>query len=154
MLNDNDDESENIQFEADNDDHDVDSTDEFDGTSSRDSTSELINNDFDFNILFFNYTTANNFNADDRNDNNCVIIDECSLFIERRKFVSSCCDFIFDCDHFDKLKDDYIFNVFATDDDENDENSRFTKRRKLSATFCRNLCSKITIFELQDDKSD
>lgn len=126
VLNDDDDESENIQFKVGNSDQDVDSTDEFDN-SSHDSTSELIGESFDSMILVFNYTAADNYNADDCNENNCVTIKKCSLS-EWQKSVLSCCDFIFDYDDLNKSEDDYVFDVFTTDDHENDENLWFRKQ--------------------------
>lgn len=126
VLNDNDDKSESAQFEASNSNHDVDYTDNFDNTSCN-STSELMSDGFNSRTLLFNLTAADNFNADDHNDNNCITINECSLFTEQQRSASSCCDFIFDCDCSDKSEEDYIFDVFATDDDENDKDSQSIK---------------------------
>ena len=152
VLNDDDDESESTQSKADNSDQDIDSTDKFDD-SFHDSISELIDNDFNSIILIFNYMTAYNFNADECNENNCITIKKCSLLTEQQKSVSSCCDFIFDCDDFNKSEDDYVFDVFTTDDDENDVNSWFRKWQKLFAIFCRYSSLKTIISELQDDRS-
>jgi len=127
VINDDNDKSKSTQSKHGNNDCDINSTDKFGDTSSHDPTSELIGNDFDFRALLFNFTAADNFNADDCIDNNCVTINKCLLFIKQQKSVSSCCDFIFDCDHLYKSEDDYVFDVFATDDDENGENSQFTK---------------------------
>ncbi len=154
VLNDNDEESESTQSEAGNGNHDVDSTGVFDSIPPRDPTSGLVGDGFDSRTLLSNYTAADDSDADDRNGNNYVTIDECSLHTERQKSASSYSDFIFDCERPDKSEDDYVFDVFATDDDEDGQDSRFTKRRKLLAVSCRIPCPKITIFEPQDDRSD
>jgi len=154
VVNDDNDKSKSTQFEHGNGDRDVDPTGEFDGTPPRDPTSGLVGNGFDSRALLSNCTAADNSDADDCIGNNCVTINECSLPTEQQKSASSCCDFIFDCDRPYKSEDDYVFDVFATDDDEDGENSQSTKRRRLSAVSCTNPSPKITISKLQDGRSD
>ena len=58
--------------------------------------------------------------------------DECSLPTKRQRFASFCCDSIFHYDGPDELEDNYIFDIFTTNDDENGEGTRAIKLRKLS----------------------
>ena len=122
VLNDNDEKSESIQFKANDNNHDVNCTDKFDNAFSHNSISELVDNDFNLKILLFNFTATDNSDVDDHNDNNSVITDKCSVLTEQQRAVLSCCDFILHCDDSDKSENDYIFDIFITDEDENDKN--------------------------------
>lgn len=68
VLNNNNNEFKSIQSEADNSNYDINSTNEFDNTSSHNSISKLIDDDFNLRIFLFNFTTADNSDADDYND--------------------------------------------------------------------------------------
>ena len=130
----------------------MNSTGKFNGTP-RNPTSELVGDGFDSRTLS-NFAAAEDPDAADHDGNDGVTTDDCSLPTKRQRSASSCCDSIFDYDGPDESEDDYIFDVFATDDDEDGKDGRSTKRRKLSAVSCRNPSPKRTIIELQDGTSD
>jgi hypothetical protein len=118
--------------------------------------STLVDDGFDSGtqLLLSDRTVTDSSNANDDNGNDGVTTDECSLPTERQRSASSCCDSIFDCNGPDESEDNYIFDVFATDNDEDDEDARFTKRRKLSAVPCRNPSPASTIPKIQEDEID
>ncbi len=154
VLIDDDEEFESTQSKADDGDHNVDSTDKFDGASPRDPISELVGDGFNSRTLLSDFTAAADSVADDHNDTNSVTTNECSVPTGRQRASLSCCDSIFDCDGSNESENDYIFDVFATDDDEDGEDARSIKRRKLSAVSCRNPSPRINITGLQDSSSD
>jgi hypothetical protein len=103
----------------------------------RNPTSKLIGDGFDLasQLLLSDCTdgVANGSNSDENNNNNSVIDDKCPL-TKRQRSTSSCGNLTLDCDGHDELEDNYVFDVIATD---NNEDARPPKRRRLPAVCCR-----------------
>jgi hypothetical protein len=133
----------------------VGSIGELDAAPPRDPASELIDDGFDLAIqlLLFHHTdgVANSSNADGNNGNNGVIDDECPLPTKRQRSTLSCGDPTLDCDGLDELGDDCVFDIIATDDD---EDAQPPKRRRLPASSCRYPSPANTTSKPQEDGTD
>jgi hypothetical protein len=120
----------------------------------RDPTSELIGDGFDIasQLLLSDCTdgVANGSDTGGNNDNNGVINDECPL-TKRQRPTSSCGNPTLDCDGLDELEGDYVFDVIATDDD---EDARPPKRQRLPAVSCRYPSPASTVSKIQEDEID
>lgn len=114
-------------------------------------TSKLISNRFDIasQLLLSNCTNgiANSFNSS--NNNNSVINNKYPLLTKQQRPPSSCSNPTLDCDSLDKLEDNYVFNVIATNDDKDAQPS---KQQRLPAVSCRYPSPANTIFKIQEDE--
>jgi hypothetical protein len=111
---------------------------ELDAPLPCDPTSELIDDGFNLatQLLLFNRTAANNGS---------------DSITKRQRSTLSCSDPILDYNGPDELEDDYVFDVIATDDD---EDARPPKRRRLPAVSCRYPSPASTISKIQEDEID
>jgi hypothetical protein len=95
-------------------------------------------------LLLFNPTAVDN-------GNDSVTSGKCPFPTNRQRSPSSCGDPTLDCDGPNEGEDDYVFDVIATDDD---EDARPSKRRRLLAISCRYPRPASTVSELQEDGTD
>jgi hypothetical protein len=153
MLNDDDDESKSTQSEGIHSEANVGAMGE-PNAPPRDPTSELIGDGFDLasQLLLSNCTNgvANGSNSNENNSNNGVIDDKFPL-TKRQRSTSSCGDPTLDCDGHDELEDNYVFDVIATDDD---EDAQPPKQRRLPAVCCRYPSPASTVSKVQEDGTD
>jgi hypothetical protein len=118
-------------------------------TPPRDPTSELMDDGSDLatQLPLFNPMAVDNGNGS-------VTGGECPYPTKRQRSPSSCSDPTPDCDRPDKREDDYVFDIIATDDNEDDVDARSAKRRKLPAVSCRYPSLAGTIPKMQVDQID
>lgn len=126
-----------------NDEQPVLPTDRRRSASSRDHTSEVVDDGVNSKALLSNQSAADGSDADDHNSNNGTTTNKCSLPTEQQTSVPSHYDSVFDNGGPDEPEDDYIFDIFARDDEGAD--ARSGKRQKLSAVSYRYLSPNSTI---------